>query len=227
MRRRLKVGRPGTATLGWAAMILAPAFGLTAGLTAADVEFSRDVRPILSDKCFTCHGPDETKRLSGLRLDTEEGVMKDLGGRFAVSPGRPDESEVWKRISHENDALKMPPVYAPKQLTAEEAETIREWIEQGAKYESHWAFSAPRKAPFPDVKHAEWARNAVDRFVLARVEAEGMEPSAEAERAELLRRVSFDVTGLPPTPAELDRFLADDSPGAYEQAVDRLLDSPR
>lgn len=196
-------------------------------VTAERLEFNRDIRPILSDKCFVCHGPDDAKRVSGLRLDVEADAKKDLGGRFGLKPGDPEQSEVYKRLVHDNDALRMPPAYAVKKTTPEEIELVRRWIEQGAEYQSHWAFETPRRPEPPAVENEEWARNEIDRFVLARLESEGLTPSPEADRAELLRRVSFDLTGLPPSLEELDAYLADDSPQAYENAVDRLLDSPR
>jgi len=205
------------AVLGWAV-------GLGAD---QQLEFNRDIRPILSDKCFVCHGPDEAKRVSGLRLDVEADAKKDLGGRFGLKPGEAEASEVYKRLVHENEALRMPPQYAVKKTTPEEIELIRRWIEQGAEYQSHWAFKTPQRPDLPEVEKGSWARNPIDRFVLARLEREGLTPSPEADRAELLRRVSFDLTGLPPTLEELDAYLEDESAGAYEKAVDRLLDSPR
>ncbi len=192
------------------------------------VEFNRDIRPILSDRCFTCHGPDKATRLSPLRLDTEEGALADLGGRFAIVPGEPARSEIIRRISSDNAALRMPPSYSGKdELTQREIDTIRLWIEQGAKWQNHWSFIAPKRPAIPAVENRDWPRNPIDYFILARLEREGLIPSAEADRVTLIRRVTLDVTGLPPTPAEVDAFLDDGSPNAYRDLVDRLLQSPR
>jgi hypothetical protein len=199
-----------------------------ASLPAADrVDFSRDVRPILSDRCFACHGPDEAARKVGLRLDTEDGAKKQRGAHTPIVPGDPSASEVMKRVAPERPAMRMPPPYSDrKPLTEKEVATLRAWIEQGAKWQSHWSFVAPQRPEPPVVRNTAWARNSIDRFVLARLEREGLAPSPEADRAVLLRRVTFDLTGLPPTLGELDSFLADRSPDAYEKAVDRLLASP-
>lgn len=198
-------------------------------LTAADrVDFARDVRPVLSDRCFTCHGPDEGTRKAGLRLDTEDGAKKARGTHVPIAPNNPAGSEVIKRVTAEQPALRMPPTYSGKKpLTEKEVAMLKTWIEQGAKWQSHWAFSAPERPQVPQVHNAAWVRNAVDNFVLARLEREGLTPSPEADRGRLLRRVTFDLTGLPPTLAELDAFVADRSPDAYEKVVDRLLSSPR
>jgi hypothetical protein len=196
---------------------------------AADrVDFARDVRPILSDRCFTCHGPDEATRKVGLRLDTEEGARKPRGTHTPIVPGNPAASEVMKRVAPERPAMRMPPPYSDrKPLTERDVAIIRAWIEQGAKWQLHWSFTPPVRPDLPAVSNAAWVRNPIDRFVLARLEREGLAPSPPAERARLLRRVTFDLTGLPPTLAELDDFLADTSPDAYEKVVDRLLASPR
>ena len=196
---------------------------------AADrVDFSRDVRPILSDRCFTCHGPDEATRKVGLRLDTEEGARQARGTHTPIVPGNPAASEVMKRVAPERPAMRMPPPYSDRTpLSEREVAILRAWIEQGAKWQSHWSFTAPVRPELPAVTNGAWVRNPIDRFVMARLEREGLAPSPEADRARLLRRVSFDLTGLPPAPAELDAFLADRSPDAYEKVVDRLLASPR
>jgi hypothetical protein len=194
---------------------------------AGTVEFNRDVRPILSDKCFHCHGPDAATRKIPLRLDSESAAKADLGGRRAIAEGRPEASELVRRITASGKPFQMPPAYSGLKLTAAEIETLRAWIAQGAKWQRHWSFLAPVRPELPPVKRAEWARNPVDRFVLERLESEGLAPSPEAGRETLLRRVSLDITGLPPTPAETAAFLADASSNAYEKAVDRLLASPR
>ncbi len=201
-------------------------FLLALPLGAATVEFSRDIRPILSDKCFTCHGPDETKRQAKLRLDVEADAKAVRGKKTVVLPGKPEESEIVKRITSDNAAIRMPPAYAGgKKLTDREVGLMREWIAQGAKWQSHWAFVTPVRPAIPVVKNRAWIRNEIDAFVLARLEREGLKPSAQADAARLLRRLSLDLTGLPPTPAEVDAFLADRSPAAYEKVVDRLLNS--
>ena len=192
------------------------------------VEFNRDVRPILSDRCFTCHGPDKATRLSPLRLDTEAGARADLGGRFAIVPGEPARSEIIRRVSADNAALRMPPSYSGKdELTQPQIDTIRRWIEQGAKWQDHWSFIAPKRPPIPAVENPDWPRNSIDYFVLRRLEREGLTPSTEADRATLIRRVTLDLTGLPPTLSEVDAFLSDDSPNAYGELVDGLLRSPK
>ena len=196
---------------------------------APPVDFSRDVRPILSDHCFACHGPDESSRQMGLRFDIEDGPKKPRGDRPPVIvPGDPAASLILQRVAPSDPAMRMPPLYSDrKPLTEKEVATLRAWIEQGAKYQSLWSFSAPVRPAEPTVQNRAWVRNPIDTFVLARLEKEGLKPSPEADRAQLLRRVSFDLTGLPPTLAELDAFLADRSPNAYEKVVDRLLASPR
>ena len=195
---------------------------------APPVDFARDIRPILSDRCFACHGPDESKRQAGLRLDTEDGAKKSRGPRTPVVPGDVSASEILKRVAPENPARRMPPPYSDrKPLTEKEVATLRAWIEQGAKWQGHWSFTPPVRSAEPSVRNRSWVRNPIDSFILARLEAEGLAPSPEADRDRLLRRVSFDLTGLPPTLAELDSYLADRSPDAYEKAVDRLLASPR
>jgi hypothetical protein len=191
------------------------------------VDFNRDVRPILSDNCFACHGPDEKHRLAGLRLDTAEGLLANRGGYKIVVPGDPAASRLVARISSAEKATRMPPAQAGAALTGAQIETIRKWIAEGARWEQHWAFIAPHRPPVPAVRNEAGVRNPIDRFVLARLEREGLKPSPEADRATLLRRLSFDLTGLPPTTAEVNAFLVDKSPGAYEKQVDRLLALPQ
>ena len=191
------------------------------------VDFNRDVRPILSDNCFACHGPDDKHRMANLRLDTEEGLFANRGAYQIIAPGDPDKSRLLARINAANRATRMPPPQAGTTLTEAQIAMIRKWVEQGAKWERHWAFVAPQRPELPAVRDAKWVRNPIDRFVLARLEKEGLKPAPEADRATLLRRVSFDLTGLPPTPAEVDAFVADKSPDAYEKQVDRLLALPQ
>jgi hypothetical protein len=191
------------------------------------VEFNRDIRPILSDTCFQCHGPDKAKRKADLRLDTEAGAFADLGGSRVLVPGRPDKSELYLRITTEDPKERMPFPGSGRKLSQRQIDLIRRWIEQGAKWQKHWAFLPPRRHPLPVVKNPSWTRNAIDAFILDRLEREGLAPSAEADRITLIRRVTLDLTGLPPTIAEVDAFLADRSPDAFERVVDRLLSSPR
>jgi mono/diheme cytochrome c family protein len=200
-------------------------------VTAAEttpVEFNRDVRPILSDKCFTCHGPDAANRKAKLRFDIESGAKIDLGkGRTSIVPGNPEKSELYRRISTDK-ATRMPPAYAGHdKLSSADIDVIRRWIEQGAKWQAHWSLIAPVRPALPEVTNAEWVRNPIDRFVLKRLERDGLHPSREADRATLIRRLTLDLTGLPPAPADVDAFVKDGSAGAYEKVVDRLLASPR
>ena len=191
--------------------------------TEKPVDFDRDVRPILSDACFACHGPEEDSRQGNLRLDTKENVFVDRGGYRIIVPGNSAASRLYQRISAKE--RRMPPASSGRTLTPKQIELIREWIDQGAKWQSHWAFEAPKRPDLPEVKDKTWPKNPIDYFTLARLETEGLKPSAEADRATLLRRVSFDLTGLPPTPSEVDSFVADHSPDAYEKKVDQLLKS--
>jgi hypothetical protein len=194
---------------------------------APAVDFAREVRPILSDRCFSCHGPDEANRKAGLRLDTEEGAKKLRGTHAAIVAGDITASEILKRVAPENPARRMPPPYSDrKPLTEKEVATLRAWIQQGAQWRGHWSFTAPVRPELPAVTQQGWVRNPIDRFILARLEKERLAPSPETGPDRLLRRVSFDLTGLPPTVAQLDAFVADRSPLAYEKAVDRLLASP-
>jgi len=191
------------------------------------VEYNRDVRPILSDKCFACHGPDAAAKKIPFRLDREAAEKADLGGHRAIAEGDASASTLVQRITAEKPALRMPPVYSGLKLTDAEIETLKPWIEQGAKWQKHWSFIPPERKPLPAVGMKSWAKNSIDYFVLEQLERSGLKPSPEATRERLIRRVSFDLTGLPPTPAEVDAFLSDNSPNAYEKVVDRLLASPR
>ncbi len=191
------------------------------------VEFNRDIRAILSDACYTCHGPAKSTRKADLRLDTEAGLFGDLGGYRAVVPGKAADSHLWQRVSSADPARRMPPPRSGRRLTPRQLDLLRRWIEQGAKWQNHWSFIPPRRPPLPAVQDAGWVRNPIDSFVLGRLEQEKLRPSPEAPRATLIRRMTLDLTGLPPTPAEVEAFEADRSPDAYEKVVDRLLASPR
>ncbi|MFT4017669.1 MAG: PSD1 and planctomycete cytochrome C domain-containing protein [Agriterribacter sp.] len=194
------------------------------------ISYNFQVRPILSDKCFNCHGPDANKREAGLRLDVAENAykaLKDNPKAHALVPGKPELSELFLRVSATDTAVIMPPVSSNlPALTAAEVAVIKKWIEQGAKYERHWAFVAPVKAPRPKVEHEEWAKNDIDFFVLKKMEEKGLSPNAEADRERLLRRISLDITGLPPTPGLIDSFVNDTDPNAYEKMIDALLQQP-
>jgi len=190
---------------------------------SASLDYNRDVRPILADNCYHCHGQDPGTREGKLRLDTRDGQRKE----GVIVAGRPDASELILRILSPHDDERMPPLESHRTLTDAQKETLRQWITEGAPFAEHWAFTAPVRPALPEVKNQAWPRHAIDRFVLARLEAEGLAPAPEADRERWLRRVTFDLTGLPPQPAELDAFLADRSPRAYEVVVDRLLASPR
>jgi hypothetical protein len=184
------------------------------------IDFNRDIRPILSDNCFACHGPDDKKRFANVRLDTREGALA------VITPGDSSKSRVFGRIAHADASRRMPPPSSGKKLTEAQINLVKRWIDSGADYKTHWAYEPPRRPDLPAVKNRRWPRNPIDYFVLARLEREGLKPSPEADRTTLLRRLSLDLTGLPPTPAEIDAFLKDKGPDAYEKQVDRLLASP-
>lgn len=192
--------------------------------TAAPISFNRDIRPILSANCIFCHGPDPEHRGADLRLDLFSAATADLGGHAAIVPGDRLKSEVWHRINDADDP--MPPVKSHKSLTPEETELIGRWIDQGAAYETHWAYVKPTRPEVPAVSDPAWPANAIDHFVLARLDDLGLKPSPRADRRTLLRRATFDLTGLPPTPEQTAAFLADDSPDAYERLIATLLATP-
>ena len=207
---------------GLAILSAATSFGAPAGDAVA---FS-DVRRILSQNCFACHGPDAKERKSGkktLRLDLPDSARAERGGITAIVPGHPEKSELIARITTANPDDKMPPPDSGKKLTGEEIALLKKWIQQGAEYSRHWSYVKPRRTDLPKVRDAAWARNAIDTFILARLDREKLTHAPEADRAALLRRVTLDLTGLPPTLAEVDQFLADQRPGAYERAVDGLM----
>jgi hypothetical protein len=201
---------------------------LIAGVSrAGPVDFNRDVRPILAENCFRCHGFDPAGRKGGLRLDDRDGATKTLkSGDVAIVPSKPEASELVNRITATDADDLMPPPKTGKKLTAEQIATLRRWVAEGAGYAKHWSFERPVKAALPAVKAAAWPHNAIDYFVLARLEQEGLAPSPEADKHTLARRVALDVTGLPPAPDVLDAFLKDASPDAYERLVNQLLASP-
>jgi len=192
----------------------------------SDIDFNRAIRPILSNNCYSCHGPDSAKRKAHLRLDRPEDALAALrSGGFAIVPGERHKSELFLRISAADDA-RMPPPKTGKKLTAADIELLGRWIDEGAQWQPHWAYLAPKKPVLPQVANQAWPRNEIDRFILDRLEREGMQPSPEADRPTLLRRLSFDLTGLPPTLDEVDEFVNDHSPQAYEKVVERLFHSP-
>jgi mono/diheme cytochrome c family protein len=205
-------------TLGSAAAAAQPA-------AVPAIDFNRDVRPILAENCFACHGSDANKRMAGLRLDKVDALRPLPSGRTAIVAGKPDASALFHRITAPN-ALVMPPQSTGKKLTRQQIETLRRWIEQGGQYAGHWAYIRPRRVPLPAVQNVGWPLNPIDRFILARLERERLQPSPGANRPTLIRRLSLDLLGLPPRPEEVQAFVADRRPGAYERLVDRLLASP-
>lgn len=204
----------------WTTVVLP---GVLLAGSAKPVDFDREVRPILSDKCFKCHGPDGETRKAGLRFDDKASAF----AKGVIAPGHSEQSKLYQRISSDKKALKMPPVYSGMKLTDAEIGVIQRWIDEGAKWETHWAYQAPKRPALPVTKRKNWARNPIDSFLLARLESEGLTPSPAAPKTTLIRRVTFDLTGLPPTPAEVAAFVKDKSPDAYERVVDRLLASPQ
>ena len=192
---------------------------------AADgVDFNRDIRPILSENCFKCHGPDDAQRKAKLRLDDRDAAIKHGG---VIVPGKAGDSELIARITAADADERMPPAKTGKKLTPQQIAVLKQWIDEGARYSAQWSFIAPRRPGLPAIRAVGWPRTPIDRFILARLEREGLAPSPEAERTTLIRRLTLDLTGLPPTVHEVDEFLADQTPGAYEKVVDRLLQSPR
>ena len=222
-----RLPRPLAALAMLTAGAVAPAAGADA--PARPIDFNREIRPILSNHCFQCHGPDARKRKgvnAPLRLDNEDGAFADLGGYAAIARGKPEDSELIQRVISADPTEVMPPPAHGKTLSPREIELLTEWVRRGAPYAKHWAYVKPTRPPLPEVRDPSRARNAVDRFLLARLDREGLGFSAEADRPTLIRRVALDLTGLPPTPEEIDAFARDASPDAFEKLVDRLLDSP-
>lgn len=220
---------PGSA-LVLVALVLAVGVAGHGRLPAAEparVDFVRDVSPILANHCFKCHGPDEEARKARLRLDVREAALKPAkSGEVAIVPGKPDQSELVHRVFTEDEDDLMPPPEAKRALTQAQKDILKRWIAEGAEYRAHWAFIKPELPPVPTVRNKAWSQNAIDRFVLARLEKEKLKPSPRADKYTLVRRVYLDLIGLPPTPAEADAFVNDPDRNAYEALVDRLLASP-
>lgn len=211
-----RVGMPLVCVLAW----------LACSAAGEVPDFNREVQPILAKHCFACHGPDENAREAGLRLDTQQGSREDFGGYQPIEPGSVETSEVFARITSDDEDLRMPPSDKHPRLSDQEIDTIRRWIQSGGEYTLHWSFRKPTSPSVPQVNDTQWCSGAIDRFVLHRMEQAGLSPSPAAERAALIRRVYLDLVGAVPAPAAVDRFLADDRPDAYERLVDRLLASP-
>jgi hypothetical protein len=215
-------------------MPLAPSKFVLAGVIAAigfsqaeaAIQFTRDIQPILSDHCYTCHGPDSNQRKADFRLDIKEAAFGDLGGYFGIVASEPSESEVIARTHAEDPDDLMPPPDANLPLTEKEKGLLRQWIAEGAPWEEHWAFTAPSRPSIPQTENPKWIRNPIDSFVLTTLSTiPELEPSEPSRDEQLLRRVTLDLTGLPPTLDELDTFLNDPAPNRYEKTVDRLLNS--
>src|SRR5579884_940497 len=190
--------------LAWAAGV-AFLCGALHGATSPD--YSHDIEPILSDNCYQCHGPDSAKRKAGLRLDQQENVLAAHDGHIAIVPGDISKSELVTRVLSTDPDEQMPPPKPERKLTEQQKELLKRWVEQGAVWGKHWSLLPPKRPALPEVKNASWCRNPIDRFVLAKLEAEGLKPSPEADKTTLIRRVTLELTGLPPTPKEVDDFL--------------------
>jgi mono/diheme cytochrome c family protein len=237
MRRWIDAGAPWPDGLTVAALappavatvVASPPSKARAPADGPALAFNKDVRPILAANCYACHGPDRNNRQAGLRLDREDVAKAPLAsGHVAIVPGAPEKSALIQRITDPDEQRRMPHVSSGKErLGRAQIDTLRRWIEQGAPWEPHWSYIPPVRSALPAVKHADWPRGAVDRFILAEMEKQELAPSAEAEPRELLRRVTFDLAGLPPTPEEIRAFQGDKSEGAYDRVVDRLIASPR
>ena len=214
-------------TAAWTAFLLVGIVVVPRGSAAEPDLFTTKVRPILARNCFKCHGPDDKTRKSGLRLDRREDALKAAkSGNPAIVPGKPDESEFLNRVFSDDPGEVMPPPQTKLSVSESDKQILKQWINDGAPYKAHWAFESPRQTEPPKARTTGWVRNPIDAFVLARLEAEGLTPSPRADKSTLIRRLSLDLIGLPPTLEEIDRFFRDDSPDAYEKLVDRLLESP-
>ena len=194
-------------------------------LEAQQVDFNRHIKPILSDTCYKCHGPDAGQRKADLRLDLKEVALAPGRDPVVIVPGAVNRSELWRRINADDPDVRMPPESADLELSDAERELIGRWIRQGADWQEHWSFVMPGR-PLPPTR-SPWLNNPIDSFILARIEDAGLAPSPRADRETLVRRVTLDLTGLPPTQQQVDTFLSDTLPAAYGRLVDRLLDSPR
>lgn len=192
------------------------------------IDYNRDIRPILSDKCYQCHGPDEAERQTNLRLDEQTSAFSEVeSGDRAIVPGDADDSEIIRRITAEDDDLKMPPPETAKRVSSDELTLLKQWIQSGAKWGTHWAFAGPIRPRLPEVQNTSWPKNAIDYFILETLESKSWSPAPEADNRTLIRRATLATIGLPPSQTELKSFLSNSSPNAYEQMVDRLLQSPR
>jgi hypothetical protein len=219
----MRVLLPPLRLVAFGALILAGAGGLARAGDVPTVSFSRDVLPILSENCLLCHGPDSKARKADLRLDQQASALRTKDP--IIVPGKSGDSELIRRVESDDAEEVMPPPKSGHKLRPQQKETLRRWVDQGARWGKHWAFEPPAQVAPPPVKDAAWVKNPIDAFVLARLEEEGLKPAPPADRATLIRRLSLDLTGLPPTLAEVDAFVADSSPKAYEALVDRLLGS--
>src|SRR6266850_1562487 len=236
MTRRTNIGFPGR-FWNFSALLCILAVSMLAARAAAaaeerkavggKVDFNRDIRPILSENCYKCHGPDNEARKAKLRFDVRAEALKPAkSGTVAIVPGAPDKSEIIARITAPDPDDRMPPLKTGKRLDDIQVELLKRWVAQGAPYATHWAYVKPMRPALPEVKNKRWTRNAIDSFILARLEREHLGPAAEANPYFLIRRVSLDLTGLPPTIEEVDQFVNDHDPKAYEKLVDRLLQKP-
>src|SRR6266446_4845726 len=213
-------GRNHLVSLGQLLLIGLPVLSTLAATN--EIQFNRDIRPILSESCYSCHGPDKNQRKAKLRLDVREVAIE----REAIVPGKPDQSKVVEHIFATDPDEIMPPPKSRKKLTVAQKELLKRWIAAGAAYEPHWAYIKPQRPESPPTKTPHWVSNPIDAFVLNTLETKKIRPSPEADKRTLLRRLSLDLIGLPPTPAEVSAYLADSSPKAYERQVDHLLASP-
>jgi mono/diheme cytochrome c family protein len=231
MTAHISVLRPTIGSRLWPALLLCVSLSINSQAdapgTATKVDFNRDIRPILSENCYKCHGPDDEARKAKLRFDVRADALKPAkSGKIAIVPGAPEKSELLARITAEDEDDRMPPLKTGKKLTPNQINLLKQWVSQGAPYATHWAYVKPERPPLPIVSNKQWPRNAVDRFILSRLEREHLAPSVQADPYVLIRRVSLDLTGLPPTLAEVDAFVNDHDPRAYEKLVERLLAKP-
>ncbi|HVW38584.1 MAG TPA: DUF1549 domain-containing protein, partial [Pirellulales bacterium] len=212
--------RSRAAALAILAAALAPS-GLASARAEEPLEYNRDVRPILLENCFACHGADSAARKADLRLDQRDAAI-DAG---ALTPGKADESELVRRVLSVDPEEMMPPPATKKQLTGKQKEILRRWVAEGAAYQPHWSLIAPARPALPQVQNQAWVRNPIDQFVLAKLEERGLQPAPEADRRTLARRLSLDLTGLPPAPKDVEAFVNDASADAYEKYVDQIMNS--